>query len=185
MICALPPGWSRKARATSPPSAARAAPTGARHPLQPTSFCPAPSKHLGKQTRRSRADSGSLREAAWFPGLAVCPSSGHNEPTFPQATLSSDGMFVTALLATVWHTSVDKKISRCSDGVARKESCPAWRARSFHAVLQGAPLTISMSTRGKGHFIAGPNSCKPVAHTCTPDLLCSFPQHACMSESLE
>ena len=30
--------------------------------------------------------------------------SCHNEPTFPQATLSSDGMLVTALLATVWHT---------------------------------------------------------------------------------
>ena len=104
---------------------------------------------------------------------------------FPQATLSSDGVLVTALLATVWHTSVAKKISRCSDGVARKENCTAWRARSCHAVLQGAPPAIITSTRGKGHFIAGPNGCKPVAHTCTPDLLCSFPQHACLSESLE
>jgi hypothetical protein len=61
--------------------------------------------------------------AAWFPDLAVCPSAGHSESTFPQATLSFDGMLVTTLLATVWHTSVDKKISRCIDGVARKESC--------------------------------------------------------------
>ena len=42
-------GRARLARPL-PPSAARAAPTGARRPLQPTSFCPAPSKHLGKPT---------------------------------------------------------------------------------------------------------------------------------------
>ena len=113
------------------------------------------------------------------PRPCCLPSAGHNEPTFPQATLSSDGVLVTALLATVWHTSVAKKISRCSDGVARKESCTAWRARSFHAVLQGAPPAISTSTRGKGHFIAGPNGCKPVAHTCTPDPLYPLPP-ACM-----
>ena len=111
------------------------------------------------------------------PRPCCLPSAGHNEPTFPQATLSSDGMLVTALLATVWHTSVAKKISRCSDGVARGKSCTAWRARSFHAVLQGAPPAISASTQGKGHFIAGPNGCKLVAHTRTPDPLCSFLQH--------
>ncbi len=54
-----------------PPIAARAAPTGSRSPPQPTSLCPAPSKHLGKLTSRSLADRGSLREAAWFPGLLV------------------------------------------------------------------------------------------------------------------
>ena len=111
------------------------------------------------------------------PRPCCLPSVGHNEPTFPQDTLSSDGMLVTALLATVWHTSVAKEISRCIDGVARGKSCTTWRARSFHAVLQGAPPAISASTQGKGHFIAGLNGCKPVAHTRTPDPLCSFLQH--------
>jgi hypothetical protein len=31
-------------------------------------------------------------------------------------------------------------------------------------VLQDAPPAISTCTRRKGHFIAGPNGCKPVAH---------------------
>ena len=114
------------------------------------------------------------------PRPCCLPSAGHNEPTFPQATLSSDGVLVTALLATVWHTSVAKKISRCNDGVARKESCTAWLARSFDAVLQGAPPAISTSTRGKGHFIAGPNGCKPVAHKCTPDPLALLFPPACV-----
>jgi hypothetical protein len=59
--------------------------------------------------RNSRADLWSLREAAWFPGLAVCPSAGHSKTTFPVTTLESGDRLVTALLATMWHTLVAKR----------------------------------------------------------------------------
>jgi hypothetical protein len=62
----------------------------------------------------TRADHWSLREAAWFPGLTVCPSAGHSKTTFPVTTLASGGMLVTALLATVWHTSVSKRFLAAS-----------------------------------------------------------------------
>jgi hypothetical protein len=64
---------------------------------------------VGATHRHSRADSGSLREAAWFPGLAVCPSAGHSKPTFPLTTLASGGMLATTLLAAVWRTPVAKR----------------------------------------------------------------------------
>ncbi len=39
-----------------------------------------------------------------------------------------------------------------------------WSLAPYHAVLQDTPPAISTCTLRKGHFIAGQNCCKPVAH---------------------
>ncbi len=65
-------GWSRKTCATAPPIATRAALAGARCPAQLTSFCPAPSKHLGKPANGSP---GSEAQRGGAPGPACTQGS--------------------------------------------------------------------------------------------------------------
>jgi len=70
--------------------------------------------------RHSWAGRDSLRETAWFPGLAVCPSAGHSKSTFPvhcnhsvhsmqggfSAPLALGKTVAPALLADVWCTMI-------------------------------------------------------------------------------
>ena len=113
------------------------------------------------------------------PRPCCLPSAGHNEPTFPQATLSSDGMLVTALLATVWHTSVDKKISRCSDGVARGKSCTAWRARKLAARHSDHKIVNVLLKNGTRDAYKAWNQ---QDHTWV-DMCCCLPGHLCLLPS--
>ena len=124
---------------------------------------------LGATHRRSRADRGSLREAAWFPGLAVCPSAGHSKTTFPVTTLASGGMLVTALLVTVWRTAIAKisSLQRCHPNDERGHfshwrQTPRTKTPIRAARSSGSPAQPPRAELDRSHWSQTPRAKTPI-----------------------
>jgi hypothetical protein len=150
---------------------------------------------VGATHRRSRAGRGPLREAAWFPGLAVCPSAGHSKPTFPvhcnqpayslqggpSAPLESGSTVAPALLADVWCTTIVSRLLAAATGWHGNIAAPPYGRTVFEPCHRARP---QQSVRAVGERIAPLHDHTGVSqlHTTHPRPSLLVPQ-ACMQVS--